>query len=186
LELLVASIAVLVWAFSHLRLDGGSFVDRAQVYGYGSLFVSILLRPAIIVVAYVAAISVSIVGLNFLRFTFSFASDTAISGYTLGVSGVLVYGILAIAIQFMAFHYIFRSIPSAPERVGQWLGLTISSWRESEGGAVIMAAVGGRLGGMGHGGPPGLKGGGGKSASATPIHAGGAGASSGPGASRPR
>ncbi|CAI9414930.1 hypothetical protein ANOBCDAF_03334 [Pleomorphomonas sp. T1.2MG-36] len=187
LELLVASIAVLVWAFSHLRLDGGAFVDRAQVFGYGSLFVSILLRPAIIVIAYAAAIAIGIVGLNFLRFSFSFASDAAISGYTLGVSGVLVYGILAIAIQFMAFHFIFRSIPSAPERIGPWLGLTISSWRESEGGAVIMAAVGGRLGGMGHGGVPGVKGIGGKgSAGETPIHAGGAGASAGPGASRPR
>lgn len=187
LELLVAAIAALVWAFSHLRFDGGNFVDRAQVYGYGSLFVSILLRPAIIVVAYVAAISISIVGLNFLRFTFSFASDAAISGYTLGVSGVLVYGILAIAVQFMAFHFIFRSIPSAPERIGPWLGLTISSWRESEGGAVIMAAVGGRLGGMGRGGLPGVKGIGGKgSAGETPIHGSGAGASSGPGASRPR
>lgn len=187
LELLVASIAVLVWAFSHLRLEGGSFVDRAQVFGYGSLFISILLRPAIIVVAYVAAISVSIVGLNFLRYSFSFASDAAISGYNLGISGVLVYGILAIAIQFMAFHYIFRSIPSAPERIGMWLGLTISSWRESEGGAVIMGAVGGRLGAL-RGGLPG-GGGGSKTANATPIKASGgagAGASAGPGASRPR
>ncbi|CAI9400139.1 hypothetical protein ANOBCDAF_00423 [Pleomorphomonas sp. T1.2MG-36] len=185
LEQLVASIAVLVWAFGHLRLDGGSFVDRAQVYGYGSLFISILLRPAIIVVAYVAAISVSIVGLNFLKYSFSFASDAAIVGYTLGVSGVLVYGILVVVVQFVAFHFIFRSILTAPERVGQWLGLQISSWREGEGGAVIMGAIGGRLGGMGRGGLPGVKGGGTKSASATPIHGDGAGASAGPGVSRP-
>ncbi|WP_026789809.1 DotA/TraY family protein [Pleomorphomonas oryzae] len=185
LELLVASIAVLIWAFGHLRLDGGSFVDKAQAFGYGSLFVSILLRPATIVAAYVAAISVSIVGLNFLRYSFSFASDAAMAGFTLGISGVLVYGILAIVVQFMAFHYIFRSILTAPERVGQWLGLQISSWRESEGGALIIGSVGGRLSGMG-GGLPGFKGGGGKGSAGETSGSGSAGASAGPGASRPR
>ena len=185
LELLVASIAVLIWAFGHLRLDGGSFVDKAQAFGYGSLFVSILLRPATIVAAYVAAISVSIVGLNFLRYSFSFASDAAMTGFTLGISGVLVYGILAIVVQFMAFHYIFRSILTAPERVGQWLGLQISSWRESEGGALIIGSVGGRLSGMG-GGLPGFKGGGGKGSAGETSGSGSAGASAGPGASRPR
>lgn len=187
LELLVGAVAVLLWAFGHLRLDGGSFVDRAQAFGYGSLFVSVLLRPATVVAAYVAAISVSIVGLNFLRYSFSFASDAAITGFTLGISGVLVYGILAVVIQFMAFHYIFRSILTAPERVGQWLGLQISSWRESEGGAVIIGAIGGQAGRMGSGGLPGAKGGGsGRGKAPTAGGSEGAGATAGPGASRPR
>lgn len=183
LELLVGSIAVLFWAFSHLRLDGGSFVDRAQAFGYGSLFVSVLLRPAIVVAAYDAAISVSNIGLNFLRYSFSFASDAALSGLTLGISGVLVYGILALVIQFMAFHYIFRSILTAPERVGQWLGQQISSWRESEGGAVIVGAIGGQAGRFGGGGLPGARGSGGKSKTAG---GGDAGISTAAGVSRPK
>lgn len=142
-----------------------------------------MLRPAIVVAAYVAAIGVSNIGLNFLRYSFSFASDAALTGFTLGISGVLVYGILAIAIQFMAFHFIFRSILTAPERVGAWLGLQISSWRESEGGAVIIGAIGGQAGRLGGGGLPGARGG---SKGKAAAGGGDAGASSGPGVSRPR
>ncbi|WP_156420136.1 hypothetical protein [Aureimonas sp. N4] len=143
-EVLVASVAFLVWAFGHLRLDGGSFADRAQSFGYGSLLVSVLLRPIATVAAYVAASSLTAVLLNFVSYSFAFASTGAVVGFGMGITGVVVYALLSVFVAFSVFLLVFKATLSIPERLGQWLGVQVSSWGEGEAGnTVVMGAAGG-------------------------------------------
>ncbi|KQT64156.1 MULTISPECIES: DotA/TraY family protein [unclassified Aureimonas] len=143
-EVMVAAIAVLIWAFGHLRLDGGSFVDRAQTFGYGSLLVSILMRPIATVAAYVAASSLTAVLLNFVSYSFAFASTGAVVGFGMGITGIVVYALLNVFVAFSVFLFVFKATLSIPERLGQWLGVQGSGWGEGEAGnTVVMGAAGG-------------------------------------------
>ncbi|WP_062211742.1 DotA/TraY family protein [Aureimonas sp. AU12] len=147
LEVLVAAIAVVAWAFAHVRIDEPNFVGRAQVQGYASLMVSVLLRPVVTVAAFVAAHMVTVTLLNVFLSSYTVAFKSAQIGFTLGATGVVVSVAVMVYVQWHLVLWSYRMILTTPERVGQFLGFNVPSWGEGEAGATV---IGGVVGGHRH------------------------------------
>ncbi|WP_427024881.1 DotA/TraY family protein [Aureimonas ureilytica] len=163
LEVLVAAIAVVAWAFAHVRIDDPNFVGKAQVQGYASLMISVLLRPVVTVAAFVAAHMVTVTLLNVFLSSYTLAFKSSQIGFTLGATGVVVSVAVMVYVQWHLVLWAYRMILTTPERVGQFLGFTVPSWGEGEAGTTV---IGGVVGGHRH--LPRMGGAGGKGKGETP------------------
>lgn len=164
LEVLVAAVAVVAWAFAHVRIDEPEFVGKAQVQGYASLLVSVLLRPVVTVAAFVAAHMVTVTLLNVFLSSYTLAFKSSQVGFTLGATGVVVSVALMVYVQWHLVLWAYRMILTTPERVGQFLGVNVPSWGEGEAGTTVIGGVVGghrhlpRMGGSGGKGKGGSSG----------------------------
>ncbi|MBB3999714.1 MULTISPECIES: DotA/TraY family protein [Aureimonas] len=147
LEVLVAAIAVVAWAFAHVRIDEPDFVGKAQLQGYASLLISVMLRPVVTVAGFVAAHMMTVTLLNVFLSSYNLAFNAGQVGFTLGATGVVVSVGVMVYVQWHLVLWSYRMILTAPERVGQFLGFSVPSWGEGEAGSTV---IGGVVGGHRH------------------------------------
>lgn len=141
LEFAVASIAVLVWCFVHVRPDGQSFVNEAQRYGYGQLLVGIFFRLPATVLAFVAAHMLIVVLLNAFLASYNLSVQGANIGRATGVVGVVVAFAVMVYMQWQFVTWTFRLILSVPEKLGAWFGVSVAPWGEGEAGSSVIGGV---------------------------------------------
>lgn len=141
MEFAVASIAVLVWAFVHVRPDGQSFVSEAQRHGYGQLLVGIFFRLPATVLAFVAAHMLIVVLLNAFLASYNLSVQGANIGRATGIVGVVVAFAVMVYMQWQLVLWTFRLILSVPEKLGAWFGVSVASWGEGEAGSSVIGGV---------------------------------------------
>lgn len=141
LEFAVASIAVLVWCFVHVRPDGQSFVNEAQRYGYGQLLVGIFFRLPATVLAFVAAHMLTVVLLNAFLTSYNLSVQGANIGRATGLVGIVVAFGVMVYMQWQFVTWTFRLILSVPEKLGAWFGVSVASWGEGEAGSTVVGGV---------------------------------------------
>jgi conjugal transfer/type IV secretion protein DotA/TraY len=149
LELIVASIAVLIWAFAHTRLDhGDSFIGQSVAPGYKILF-GLLLRLPINVCAFIAAHIANVVVLNIFLFLWSFGFRGSQGGQALGLAAIFVSFGVSMYVQWKIVVMMFSLNTNLNDRVAQWWGHATQGWGESAEGNTVIGAVGGAVGASG-------------------------------------
>ncbi len=141
LELIVASIAVLVWAFMHARLDhGDGFVSPHSAPGYKIMF-GLFLRLPINLLAFIAATAANTAVLNIFLFVWSFAFRGSQGGEALGIASIIVAFGVSMYIQFKIAVFMFSLNSNLNEKVAQWFGHAVQSMGESGQGNMIVAGL---------------------------------------------
>lgn len=149
LELIVASIAVPVWAFSHARLDhGDSFIGQASAPGYKILF-GLTLRLPINMAAFIASHLANVVVLNIFLFIWSFGFRGGSGGEALGLAAIFVGFGVAMYVQWKIVIMMFSLNTNLSERVAQWFGQVTQGWGEGAEGTAVLGVVGGAVGASG-------------------------------------
>ncbi|MFD2236844.1 DotA/TraY family protein [Aureimonas populi] len=141
LEFAVASIAVLVWAFVHVRPDGQTFVSEAQRHGYGQLLIGIFFRLPATVLAFIAAHMLVVVLLNAFLASYNLSVQGANIGRATGLAGIVVAFAVMVYMQWQFVVWTFRLILSVPEKLGAWFGVSVASWGEGEAGSTVVGGV---------------------------------------------
>lgn len=144
-----AMIAAPIWAMAHMRMDGEGFAGPAAEKGYYLLF-SMMLRPALAVIAFVLGQIVFIVMTPFLWQSFSLAFRVA--GVDNIVGNIVSAFIFAGVTVWMAYK-IFGFASDIPDRVLRWMNMSgegldeMGALRDTR--MVAMAAIGQMAGNIG-------------------------------------
>jgi hypothetical protein len=118
--LIEAMIAAPLWAIVHLAPDGDGVVGRGG-QGY-MLVLSLMLRPALMVLGLVAAI-ILMKPIGFLvNSTFYGAFNLSVSPGTFGVLAMMVGSILYAVLMFTIISRVFALIHVVPDRLLRWIG----------------------------------------------------------------
>lgn len=139
MDLIVFAIAGTLWAFMHIRMDGGEFADQAQSFGYHALF-SLLLRQPITVLGLLAAQSISVVLLNIFLMTWNFAFQASQGDTAIGFLGILISVGMMLFIQWHILLRLYGLILELPTRVGAYFGSTVQGWGDTEHGNTVIAS----------------------------------------------
>lgn len=141
LELIVASIAVLVWAFMHARLDhGDGFVSSHSAPGYKIMF-GLFLRLPINMLAFIAATAANAAVLNIFLFVWSFAFRGSQGGEALGIASIIAAFAVSMYIQWKIAVFMFSLNSNLNEKVAQWFGHAVQSMGESMQGNTVVAGL---------------------------------------------
>lgn len=125
-----AVVAAPIWALIHVRFDGQDLIDQAQRPGYVLAF-NLFLRPALITLGMLMALSVLGVFAGFVNQTFFAAMRGATDGHITGVVGLLaMLGILTYLHWQLAVRS-FALITLVPDRVARWFGAGAESMGET-------------------------------------------------------
>ena len=145
-----AMIAVIIWAFQFIRMDGQEFMEQAQTPGAMILF-NVFLRPTLGVLALVSTYYILPPVLEALHVLFvpAFFGAQNAQHTTIGLVGAII---AVVMIFYMHFNIIVRTlslITELPDRIARWFGVGHENLREhEEGRAMFGAFVGGSLGAM--------------------------------------
>jgi conjugal transfer/type IV secretion protein DotA/TraY len=141
LELIVAAISVMVWAFMHARLDhGDSFVSPVSAPGYKILF-GLFLRLPINALALIAGITANTVVLNIFLFIWSFAFQGSQIGKIIGIASIIAAFAIMLYIPWKIVNMMFSLNSNLNERVAQWFGHAVQSFGEAMQGNTVVAGI---------------------------------------------
>nr|WP_278423052.1 DotA/TraY family protein [Brucella anthropi] len=141
LELIVAAISVMVWAFMHARLDhGDSFVSPVSAPGYKIMF-GLFLRLPINALALIAGITANTVVLNIFLFIWSFAFQGSQIGKIIGIASIIAAFAIMLYIPWKIVNMMFSLNSNLNERVAQWFGHAVQSFGESMQGNTVVAGI---------------------------------------------
>jgi hypothetical protein len=115
-----ALIAAPLWAFFHVRMDGGEFVDQVQRPGYMIAF-NLFLRPTLAIFGLIASFSVFSASVWFMNETFGLASSIA-SGTGNSALRVVIIMVLMTYLHWQLAVRSFALINQVPDRVTRWFG----------------------------------------------------------------
>lgn len=117
-----AMIAAPIWAVMHLSPSGSDFMGNAKP-GY-TLLLSLLLRPALIIIGFAAAIVISypigylLNAVFFDAFFLSMGESGSFKGFFTTIAAMVVYAGLVLAL----LHKAFSLIHVVPDQVLRWFG----------------------------------------------------------------
>ncbi len=141
LELIVAAISVMVWAFMHARLDhGDSFVSPVSAPGYKIMF-GLFLRLPINALALIAGITANTVVLNIFLFIWSFAFQGSQIGKIIGIASIIAAFAIMLYIPWKIVNMMFSLNSNLNERVAQWFGHAVQSFGEAMQGNTVVAGI---------------------------------------------
>lgn len=140
-EVVKAGIAVVIWAFLHVRLSGTDFIGREQRQGYVSLVIGVLLRPVVTVAAFVAIHLVNVALLNVFLAGYNTAFKGSQVGYTIGATGVVIAVGVMIYVQWHVILWSFRMVTEMPAKVAEFLGYSASAWGDGDAGRSVVGGV---------------------------------------------
>ncbi|MEJ5117127.1 DotA/TraY family protein [Gluconobacter cerinus] len=143
-----AFVVLPVWAFQHIRLDGGEFVNQEQRSGY-LLLLSLFLRIPLTIFGLVLSLSVMNAGVWLVSRTFSVAalSGTADSGP--GPIGAVVMLVIEAWMTWKIATASLRLMTTTPELAAKMLGWTMDSLRTDGPSHFIGGVVSKTTGGVG-------------------------------------
>jgi len=182
-------LAVVLWSFIWLRLDGQDLVDGPQRPG-AILLMNVLLRPSLAVLAMASTYVTLPVILGWVDSTYAATFVGSQGGHTTGLVGLLVgLSMLSVA-HYQICVRLIQAVHLIPDSIARWFGGQAASYGEAEaagrasGGLTAGVLAGGKGassaagGGGGPGKGPKRSGGGGSGAGTSGSGAGGGGASS--------
>jgi len=141
LELIVAAISIMVWAFMHARLDhGDSFVSPVSAPGYKILF-GLFLRLPINALALVAGMTANTIVLNIFLFIWSFAFQGSQIGKIIGAASIIAAFAIMLYIPWKIVNMMFSLNSNLNERVAQWFGHAVQSFGEAAQGNTVVAGI---------------------------------------------
>jgi hypothetical protein len=140
-EVVKAAVAVVIWAFLHVRIDEPELVGQAQKQGYISLLVGILLRPIITVAAFVAMHMMNITILNIFLTGYNAAFKGSQVGYTIGGTGVLVSVAVMLYVEWQIILWSYKTVTTMPQKVAEFLGFSASGWGDDDAGSSVVGAI---------------------------------------------
>jgi hypothetical protein len=155
MEIFEAVIAMPLWALAHLRIDGDGMPGQAAMNGY-FLLLSILIRPALIVMGLMAGVLVFSGAIYLLQTLFRDVILIKSGGSASGIE-ILIYAIIFAYICYISAINSFKLVDLIPNQILRWIGSgtpTFSDNREDAiGGNNQMAlAAAGIVGGQMAGG----------------------------------
>lgn len=142
-EVVKASIAVVIWAFLHVRIDEPELVGQAQKQGYISLLVGIMLRPIVTVAAFVAMHMMNITILNTFLNGYNAAFKGSQVGYTVGGTGVLISVAVMLYVEWQIILWSYKTVTTMPQKVAEFLGYSASGWGDDDAGSSVVGAISG-------------------------------------------
>ena len=117
-----AMVAAPIWAFMHIRMDGGDFVDNVQRPGYMIAW-NLFLRPALAVFGLILSFSLFSGSFWLLNETFGIASEVATpNDWGIAAIGMLVMAAIQVYMHYQLALRSFGLITELPERVSRWFG----------------------------------------------------------------
>ncbi|WP_310622293.1 DotA/TraY family protein [Flexibacterium corallicola] len=158
---LEAAIAVVLWAFVFIRMDGQDLVDQQQSAGVGLLF-NLLLRPAIGMLAFIGCMALLPVMINTLNVSWGAVWDlVSVDRDSLNpmehpanidvLSWIWTFIAETVIIMFLQWHFTLRlysMIPTIADRVGAWMGINSAGYQDQhESHAAVAAVTGATAGG---------------------------------------
>ena len=173
MEIFEAVIAMPLWALSFLRIDGDGFPGPAAMGGF-FLLLSILIRPALIVIGLVAGVLVFSASIYLLQTLFDSVLIVNGSGNSNGLENLFFALIFSFTV-YTAGITSFKLVDSIPNQILRWIGSSVSGFSEGQdpdvagnanmigaAGAFVGSSVGGRLadsaGSLGQASGKGLRG----------------------------
>lgn len=143
-----AFVVLPVWAFQHVRMDGGEFVNDHQRSGY-LLLLSLFLRIPLTIFGLVLSLSVMDAGVWLVSRTFSVAalSGTADSGA--GPIGAVVMLVIEAWMTWKITTASLRLMTTTPELAARMLGWTMDSLRTDSPSHFIGGVISKTTGGVG-------------------------------------
>jgi conjugal transfer/type IV secretion protein DotA/TraY len=120
ISVFIATVAAPLWAISHATPDGHEVLGQGAS-GY-VLLMSVVLRPALMILAMIASMAIlaamnKILGLGFTT-AFAGAQINSITGLIGFIASILIYVILVIVLCFGCF----RLIHTIPDAILKWIG----------------------------------------------------------------
>lgn len=119
--LVEALIAAPLWAFFHVRMDGGELVDQMQRPGYMIAF-NLLLRPALMILGLMMSLFVFGSLAWFISHTFTVAAVAAGGEHSVGPIGTIVMVCILTYLHYQIALRSFGLINQVPDRVTRWFG----------------------------------------------------------------
>ena len=146
MEIFEAVIAMPLWALAHLRIDGEGMPGQAASSGY-YLLLSILLRPALIVIGLIAGSVIFGAAIFMLQELFQSVLLVNNSGGGSGLE-MLVYTLIFAYVAYSAGITSFKLVDTIPNQILRWIGNgtpTFSEGKEDpvQGNVGVMAATAG-------------------------------------------
>lgn len=126
---LEAIVAVHLWAFAFIRMDGTEFVDQKQSPGMTILF-NIVLRPALSMLVLCGSLLMLPYLLNVLNQLWGTAYYGSQGGHIVGPIGMLVSLIVFTWLQWQICLRLFGLIPTITDRVAAWVGTSSQGYNE--------------------------------------------------------
>ncbi|MBB3998391.1 DotA/TraY family protein [Aureimonas pseudogalii] len=142
-EVVKAAIAVVIWAFLHVRIDEPELVGQAQKQGYISLLVGIMLRPIVTVAAFVAMHMMNITILNIFLTGYNAAFKGSQVGYTIGGTGVLISVAVMLYVEWQIILWSYKTVTTMPQKVAEFIGYSASGWGDDDAGSSVVGAISG-------------------------------------------
>ncbi|MDT6939816.1 DotA/TraY family protein [Brucella pseudogrignonensis] len=140
LELIIASIAVIVWAAMHARLDHEGLVNQHNTPGYKIMF-GLFLRLPINMLAFLASWVANAVVLNIFLFVWSFGFRGSMGGDAMGVGSIIAAFAISMFVQWKIAVFMFSLNMNLSEKVAQWFGHNSQSMGEATQGAAVVAGI---------------------------------------------
>ncbi|MGO1162304.1 DotA/TraY family protein [Brucella sp. C7-11G] len=146
LWLIVAAIAVLIWAFMHARLDhGDGFVSTHSAPGYKIMFTIFLMLP-INMLAFIAGMQATVVVLNIFLFVWSFGFRGGMGGDIIGFASILAAFGVSMYIQWKIVSMIFSMNSNLYEKVALWFGHSVQGMGDAAQSNTLIAGIYGNAG----------------------------------------
>lgn len=143
-------IAVIVWAFLFVRMDGNDLVDQPQRQGVLILF-NLLLRPTLGILALILAMTALPLILNVVNRLMMPAFFAAQGSSFVFLIGSVASLVIAAYIHYQIITRTLALIVELPDRIARWFGLPGEGLGETEGVRTAVAAfTGGALGAGSH------------------------------------
>lgn len=142
-EVVKAAVAVVVWAFLHVRIDEPELVGQAQKQGYISLLVGILLRPIVTVAAFVAMHAMNVTILNIFLTGYNTAFKASQIGHTIGGTGILISVAVMLYVEWHIILWSYKTVTTMPQKMAEFLGFQASAWGDDDAGSTVVGGVAG-------------------------------------------
>jgi conjugal transfer/type IV secretion protein DotA/TraY len=149
MEIFEAIVAMPLWALAHLRIDGEGMPGQAAINGY-FLLLSILLRPALIVIGLIAGALIFSGAVFLLQTLFENVLLIKGSGSSTGLE-VLIFAMIFAYLCYSAGVTSFKLVDNIPNQILRWIGNGTPTFSDSKedpvsGNQQLLAAAGGFVG----------------------------------------
>jgi conjugal transfer/type IV secretion protein DotA/TraY len=150
MEIFEAVIAMPLWALSFLKIEGDGFPGPSAVNGF-FLLLSILIRPALIVIGLVAGVLIFTASIYLLQILFDSVLIINGSGNSNGLEN-LFFALIFAYTTYTAGITSFKLVDKIPNQILRWIGSGASSFSDGNdvdmgGNTQMLGAAGAFLGG---------------------------------------
>jgi len=151
MEIIEAIIAMPLWALSFLQIGGEGFPGQSAISGF-YILLSILIRPAVIVLSLILGYLVFIFGTYMLSMLFDPLLNVVKGENTKGFS-IMVFTVIFATLVYNIGMTAFKMVDTIPASIMRWIGQNVGVFQDGKGDAAgdsrgMMMATGGIITGF--------------------------------------